>query len=276
MNIDEQQIIIGKPYLESAFNRTYLCSKIVWHDIEETVWFSVEEEYGEYLTCDRADAFVTAFLMAAMHGGVSIVCRAPITRRLRYQLNHYLIPVMAANLEGLCSIRLCAEATDHVLPCAGAIGTEYSEDITGTYSIKKYLNVKEMDYRLTHLLVANNGALGEYGDLGVLMKRVNDIKKNIAPEWKLNVIGVDTNLHKVQAESYSSVSSLRRVSVVLALQKLFGVFLNPAMYQFSQFSFDENDCSHYDLATLGLLETDNTVFYSVVGAYSQKHNIKVL
>lgn len=273
--MNKERLIIGKTYLKKN-NNICLCSRVILQGKEETIWFSVDEEYKEYLTDDRADAFVVGLLMQAMRTGMNIICEAPVTRRLRYQLNHYLIPMLAANVKGLHPIKICADVTDDVLPCAGAVGMYWTDDVNSRYALKEHLNVKEQDYRLTHLLIADHGALDESNNSEALGKQASDLKSNIAEELKLKVIGVDSNLYEPQPAPFSDVPTLHQASVVLALQKLFGVFLKPATYEFSNFSFDENDCSHYDLATLGCLETDTTVFYSAGGGYSQEHKLKEL
>lgn len=269
-------ITIGKSYVKKSGDEIYIYALVKRSGKDEAVWFSVDTGYEEYLTDERADAFVVGLLMMAMRTDMDIVCEAPVTRRLRYQLNHYLIPMLAANLKGLHPIKIWAEVTDDVLPCAGAVGMYWTDDVNSKYALKKHLNISEQDCRPTHLLITNHGALDEGNRPEALRKQAADLKHNIAEEGKLSVIGVDSNVHELQPEPFPAVSTLLQASAVLALQKLFGVFLKPAAYEFSKFSFDENDCSHYDLATLGCLETDTTVFYSAGGGYSKEQKLKEL
>lgn len=217
----------------------------------ETI-FSVDTKYKAYLTEDRADAFAVGLLMTALCSNMDIVCEAPLTRRLRYQLNHYLIPVMSANLKGLYPVNICAEITDDVLPCDGAVGMSWTGDTDSLYTLKEHLSLEEQSYRLTHLLIEPHG---------------REMEDNLG----LNVIHVNSNLSELWPESSSGNTTLYQASKILALQKLFRVFLKPARHEFSDFSFDENDCSHYDLATLSFLETDTTAFYSAGGGYSHEY-----
>ena len=90
-------IQIEKPILRQE-ERTVLCAPITLEGKRQEAWFSVETQYGQYLVDDRLDAFVVGFLTTAMRLGEDIVCQAPISRRLYYQLTEYLIPAMAANV----------------------------------------------------------------------------------------------------------------------------------------------------------------------------------
>lgn len=87
-------IRIGAPYIERTSGEVRLCSEVELHGQKQIMWFSVSESYGAYLVEDRADALVIALLTVAMYGKSDIICAVPVTRRLLYQINQYLIPTM--------------------------------------------------------------------------------------------------------------------------------------------------------------------------------------
>lgn len=60
------------------------------------------------------------------------------------------------------------------------------------------------------------------------------------------------------------------------MQKLFGVFLNSAGYEFQRFSFVPENSAYYELFVLGNLETDNTVFYSSGGQVTRMQKLEEL
>ena len=267
-------IHIGKPYIDQVEGHIRLCAQMTIQGKPETAWFSVDPEYAEYLTDDRVDAFVVGFLTTAMRLGTDIVCDAPMTRRLKYQLEQYLIPAMAANMEIYHSIAIRAPVTDEVLPCAGAVGTGWTGGADCMYTFMEHLNCP--GYQVTHLLITNNGALESDDNRVLLQYMVERARTGIAKDYGLSVIGIDSNLHELQDENYLSVSGFRLPAVVLAVQKLFRVFFNSATYEFSKFAFVPENSGYYELLLMQCFETDCTAFYSSGGETSRIFKLQAL
>ena len=271
------EIRIGRPYIDEAPDGVRLCAPVLLHGREQTVWFSVAPEYGEYLTDDRADAFVAGIFTTAMRYDADIVCEAPVTRRLLYQLNHYLIPMMAANMGDVFHpIKIQADPTDVKLPCAGAAGTGWSGGVDSMFTLMKSLHAEEPSRRLTYLLITSNGALEGEDNSALLRKLVEKARAGIAAETGLKVLGVDTNLQDIQSELFLSVAAFRHSAVTLALQKLFGVFFWSSTYEFARFAFDPNNSGYYELVIYSSFETDATALYSAGGAYSRAQKLQAL
>lgn len=271
------EVRIGKPYKEKTSEGVRLCAPVRFRGKDQTVWFSAEPEYGEYLTDERADAFVAGLLTSAMRDGTDIVCEAPVTRRLHYQLTHYLIPMMASNMSDTFNlIKINAELTDEKLSCAGAVGTGWSGGVDSMFTLVQSLNAVEPSRRLTHLMITNNGALEDEDNSALLKRLVEKARSGIAKDTGLNVIGIDTNLQDIQSEPFLAVAAFRHSAATLALQKLFGAFLWSSAYEFSRFSFDPNNSFYYELVIYSAFETDSTVLYSAGGAYSRIQKLEAL
>lgn len=270
-------IRIGKPYIEEAPGCVRLCAPVLLRGQEQTMWFSVAPEYGEYLTDDRADAFVAGIFTTAMRDGADIVCEAPVTRRLLYQLNHYLVPMMAANMGDVYHpIKIQAAPTDVKLPCAGAVGTGWTGGVDCMFTLMNNLHAEEPSHRLTHLLITSNGSIEEDDNSATLQGMVEKAQNGIAAETGLKVVGVDTNLHEIQSEVFLAVGIFRYCAVILALQKLFGTFLLSASYGFAWFSFVSHDSFYYELVICSSFETDATAIYSEGGAYLRAQKLQAL
>lgn len=263
-----QQIRIKQPYLEETVDEIRLCAEIHRQGQEQTLWFSAEKEYGDYLTMERSDAFLVALLPTAMREGEDLLCEGPVTKRLLYQINHYLIPMLADNLPSLHRITVRAQASEGSLPCAEAVGTGWTGGVDSMYTVMEHLSPGESHYKLTHLLITSSGAFLPWKKTEILKEQVEKARQGIAADLGgLEVVGVDSNIQELFPEDFMSVQGFRLASAVLALQKLFGVYLQSSSYSFSEFRFPDYCFSFYELAVLGFFETDNTVFYSAGGAY---------
>lgn len=269
-------LTIGNTYLRQDGSRAFLCAGVTLDGKTSEAFFSVEPEYSRYLTTERSDAFVVGFLTTAMRMGCDICCQTPMTKRLHYQLTQYLIPAMAKNMDIYHQISIHAPLADDKLPCEGAVGTGWTGGVDSMYTLMHHTEPNNSGYPLTHLLIANNGALESDRNQELLAYMVNKTRTGIAAELGLKVVGVDTNLHLLQTEAYLAVASFRLSAVVLAVQKLFGVFLNSAGYEFATFAYVPENSAYYELVTLQYLETDCTVFYSSGGAASRIQKLEAL
>lgn len=273
---DTMELRIGKPFLRRTSEQVSLCVQITIQERTEEAWFSVEPEFAEYLTDDRADAFVVGFLTTAMRLGADIYCDAPITKRLYYQLTTYLIPSMAANMEIYHPISIHAPVTDVPLPCEKAVGTGWTGGVDSMYTLMTHSRPDEPGMKLTHLLVANVGTLENDHNTELLHYMAEKARSGIARELDLSVIAVDSNIQLLQEEHYLAVAAFRLPAAVLALQKLFGVFLHSGAYEFSRFAFVPENSAYYELLPLSCFETDHTVFYSTGSHVSRIQKLRAL
>lgn len=258
-------LTIGKLYTEQTEHQVRLCASVTISGQQSVAWFSVDPEYGSYLTDDRADAFVVGFLTTAMRMGEDIICESPITRRLHYQLTTYLIPSMAAAMDIYHPITIHAPLTDVPLPCEKAVATGWTGGVDSMYTLMTHIKAEEPSRRLTHLLIANVGTLESDHNTELLRCMSQNTREGIAAETGLKVVSIDSNLQLLQSENYLAVAAFRLPAAVLALQKLFGVFLNSAGYEFHRFNFVQENSAYYELLPLSCFETDCTVFYSTGG-----------
>ncbi len=267
---------IGTVSRHQKEDRAYLYAAVTINGKEDLAWFSVEKEYDAYLTDDRADAFLVGFLTTAMRLGEDIECISPISKRLHYQLTTYLIPSMAANMEIYHPITIHAPLTEVALPCQKAVGTGWTGGVDCMYTLMTHIKAEEPSCKLTHLLIANVGTLESEDNQTLLRLMAEKAKNDIAAEMGLQVISVDSNLHLLQDENYLAVAGFRLPAAVLALQKLFGVFLHSGAYEFSRFSFVQENSAYYELLLLSCYETDTTRFYSTGSQISRIQKLKEL
>ena len=269
-------IAIGKPYVRKENDRAFLCAPVTMQRQTREAWFSVEPEYAPYLTHERSDAFVVGFLTTALRLGADIQCDAPITKQLYNRLTTALIPALANNMKVFRPIAIHAPVTTAVLESAGAVGTGWTGGVDCTFTLMTHMENEHPHYRLTHLVVANNGAIESADAFEMLNYMTQRAREGAAKEYGLSVVGVDSNLHLLQNETYLSTAAYRLPAVALALQKLFRVFLNSAGPAFSYFRLDQEDTSHYELLPLSCFETDSTEFYSAGCKFNRVEKLSAL
>lgn len=270
------ELTIGKTYIREEDGRVLLCAPVTLQGQTQKAFFSVEPEYGQYLTQERSDAFVVGFLTTAMRLGLDIVCCTPMTKRLHYQITSYLIPAMADNMEIYHPIAIRAPLAEELLPRGKAVGTGWTGGVDSMYTLMNHLNSEIPGYCLTHLVVTNNGALESKDNEKMLACMVERARRGVAAELGLKVIGINSNLQLLQQEKYLAVAAFRLPAVILAVQKLFGVFLNSAGYEFAKFSFVQENSAYYELLPLQCFETDCTAFYSAHGAVPRIRKLEEL
>ncbi len=268
-------IYVGKPYITESGERSFLCAEIVMSGMRQKLWFSVRHFYGEYLTEEVSDAFVAVLLMTAMRENLDIRCEGSVSRRFLYQMNHYLIPVMSGCMKEYHFITVYAEPSDVALKCAGAVGTGWTGGVDCMFTYMRHFDIPDKSYQLTHLLIANNGAL-EGRTRETLGKMTKKAETGFAAETGLKVVDVDSNIQEVLKETFISVESFRLGAVTLALQKLFGVFFVSSGVNFARFAFEPMLAPFYEMVVLNHFGTSCTLVYSGGGAFSRIRKLKEL
>ena len=266
---EENRIVLGAPYLETSESGVRLCSDVTLHGKSETVWIEVSPENAKYLTDDRLDAFVLPFLPTAWAEGAEIVCEAPVSRRLLYQLKHYEIPAVAKHTAAFSEVCLTAEPTDDKLPFEGCVATGWTGGVDSMYTLMTMLKTTEPAYRLTHLLVYNCGTLESDHNEELLHFLAQRAQNGIGRETGLQLMWINSNLQEILNEPYIAVAVYRMGAMLLALQKKFRMYYHSSGYQFDVLAFDETHCAYHDMMTLQNICTDTTEFYSSGGTRSR-------
>ncbi len=181
-------ILIKKPYIEQKGNKSFLYSNITIKNKNYKMFFSVNKEYGNYLVDDRSDAFIVALLTYAMKENLDIISEAPVSRKLLYQLNQYLITMLSSNMKDFHQIKVKAVPTDRLLKNKGAVCTGWTGGVDSMYTLMTNLNRQEKNFNLTHLAIFNNGALESTNNEELLENLVAKAKSGIAKECGLEVI----------------------------------------------------------------------------------------
>ncbi len=262
---DSKKMIIGKTYIESVDDKaSRLCACITTEDSKEYVaWYEVSKEFEQYLCTERADAFVVNTLLYAMEHSYDIICEDPMSERLFYQLTEYLIPAISKNLPRYHAINIKAQLTSERLQTADGAGGSLSGGVDSFYTILRHCNRKEEDFNITHLTFFNAGASGAYGGDEARRRYLSriDFVKDVADKLNVPLVCVDTNINEFLQQDHEPTHTMRTLSIILALQKLFSKYYFASGFPFSSFEFTDFDTAPYDLLNVQMLSTENTTFY---------------
>lgn len=251
-------ICIEELYLNHTPEQVCLCADISMNGRGTSLWFGVAPEQEEYLCASRSDAFVMALLPTAMRAGQDISCRTPMSQRLHYQLEHYLIPTLAAAGTMYRPISIHAPLTGEPVESKGAVGTGFSGGVDSLYTVMTHDS--NSPYPLTHLALFNVGVFEGAGFRQTFRKACANGRK-FAREMGYELVGLDSNLSEALPERFLDVYSFRNLAGAMALQGLFSVYLLSSGHGAAQFSLDLRNSATYDLLTVHCAQTENLTVY---------------
>lgn len=261
---------IGNVYLQHTEGQARLCADISLNGRGTTIWFGVEEKQADYLCPQRSDAFVMALLSTAMRGGYPITCETPMSQRLHYQLENYLIPSLCAAGDLYHPVSIQAPLTSEPIENKRGVGTGFSGGVDSLYTIMTH--GKDSTYPLTHLALFNVGVFEGPGFREGFRKSCRNAQK-FADEMGLELVGLDSNISQVLPERYIDVVTFRLVAGAMALQSLFSTYLISSSLDFSDFFIDLHNCGRFDLLMLHCSQSESLKLYSAGG---QTHRVDKL
>ena len=86
--------------------------------------------------------------------------------------------------------------------------------------------------------------------------------RKFAKEENLEVIPIDTNLSEILQMNFQSTHTLRNLSCILTLQKLFKNYYYASPHRFDKYSLNSIDTGDYDLLNTNMLSTESVSFFS--------------
>lgn len=261
-NKDLKQIVVGRPSISTANGLTRITSIVTYNGEALPIWAEVDDKYGKYLCVERSDAYVVGLLNFAMRNKCDIVCKAPISQRLKYQLETFLIPSLVRHDNSLYATQIVADEDDSELPCAGAVGTGCSCGVDSFHVIKRYGKEKFYGIQLTHLMLLKIGGIA-YDETGWSLKVAH--AKTFCHEYGYELITFNTNFSLVFHQDHLLTDGYANSFGILTLQKLWKIyFYGSSGMDLSEFDLTDNSKrsdAHYDLLLFDSLSTERLKIY---------------
>lgn len=260
-------ITINQPYIEKKNGQSFLVSHIVDEEqhIEKDVFYSVPEEYGNYLVEEVADAFVVGCLLPAVLYGQDIFVRGAVSEKLFYNISNSVLYILSLIYKNKVNIK--AEKLVNLNLESKAVGCGCSLGVDSFAAMLQHLKTPfgqestPSSYRITHLTYFNVGAMG-YVDLAKAKASYDkDIQMvlSFAKEVGLPVLSLESNFSIFYKDfDFDASGDLRNFSAALSLQKLFGKYLYGSSFPIADFKFDKGQTGYYESLLAPLLSTDNT------------------
>ena len=220
-------MLIGKPVARRTAEETVLSAKVSFQGREEECFYSVPAKYADFADTESSNCFLVGMLYPAMRYGEDIHVEGTVSARLLYNLNEYLVPLMASCDERLKRIKMTAGATDdRGCQDVKAVGTGFSGGIDSFATIHEHYARPTPDgFKITHLFFFNVGAHGIpkcEGDLAALEKKFHARYEKLAGfprEVGMPFVPVNSNVHLFHPWGHLEVATLATVSAVMFLQK---------------------------------------------------------
>ena len=259
-------IVINKPVLQTEGDFVIISSEISIGNKIEILWYKFPNRFEEYVVYERLDAFIVGLLFLGLKTGEDFYLKGPVSHRLFYTLNLYLIDVLCAANTAYKKIKVFAENLDSSnlnLKNIAGTGLSCGVDSFATY----YDHLKdEGNYKIECFTFFDVGSHGvfEGKKAGEVYKDRLQNSREFAKNEGKELISVESNLSKFLELPFQSTNTLRNISCVLHFQKLFSNYYFASSYPYKHFKLDPTDTTYYDIWNLHLLSTESTNFYSSV------------
>ena len=258
---------IGAPRIERHDGRARLIAEVrIGEGDVRPLWFEVEERYGQYLCAERSDAFLIGLLNFAQREWLDIVCEAPVTAQLLYQIRTYLVPSLARNSQTLYATRIEAPMDDAPMANAGGVGTGISCGVDSLHVVRNYAHSPYPGLSLTHLCLNNVGAFWS-GNGNRQYAWQAEHARRFAKEYGFELIVSDSNMAEAFQQNHLLTHTYSSCFAIYAMQKLWKVyFYASAGYDLQEaFSLRDNErhsSDHYELLSLDCFSTRTLQIYS--------------
>ena len=220
-------MLIKKPRIEHADGSLVLKAGVSSCAGDDECFYSVPEKYADFADTSSSNCFLVGMLYPAMRNGEDIHVDGTVSAKLLYNLNEYLVPLMAICDSRLMRIKITASSTN-AEGCreAHAVGTGFSGGIDSFATIYEHFERPEPEgFRLTHLFFFNVGAHGipkKEGDLEAIERQFHaryEKFKAFPEEVGLPFVTVDSNIHKFHPWGHLEVATFATVSAVMFMQR---------------------------------------------------------
>lgn len=241
-------IRIYKPIILNRPNDSVrLQARVDINNQQSIAYLSCSKRYEEYLVTEVADAFVWAAARYAMIHHMDIRSDAPLSTAFVHNLNYHFEALATADKKVTVpriecdTIKYETRGTACVAPISCGVDS--------LYTVKKYTETSNEEYKLTHLFLTTQGLFGQYNDPMASRNAVFERGKQLAQNLGLEFLETFTN-PVVFPQRFELAHPHTTLFSILCLRKLISKFMYPSTASIRDFSIDNNsrtDGAYFDL-----------------------------
>ncbi|MCL2695167.1 MAG: hypothetical protein FWE69_02445 [Clostridiales bacterium] len=252
-------ITVGKIQSAMVNGLAVLSSEIKTETTSEMLFFAVREEQETYLCTDRADAFLVTVLIKAMREHQDILVESPISERLLYGIQTFLIPAWLKMNPAFSPIKIIAtHTTTEPASQYGGLATGISCGVDSLYTVLSNLNGETPpSLKLTHLILFNECRVCAPCELTTEDNVKIKASKEVTQALGLTFVPVWSNAILFFTCAFEHVHTFHNMAHALALQPLIKTYYYASGHSIKRFWLDFSDASHYDLINAKALKTES-------------------
>ncbi len=267
-------LLIKTPTITRRRFKARLSADIVKDGVAHPLWFEVDEEFADGLCADRCDAFVLGLMNYAMQFGHDIVCEAPVTDQLHFQLTTQLIKVLArynpiSRKDGIYPVAITAPLVPPSDRPKTAVGAGLSCGVDSLHVFAKYTASPWPEKNITHACVFNLHGLTKTDNPESRRIAFEDMQhraRSFCRENGFTLVVGDTNFDRDCMEhlQFDGSTSFANLFCILSLQHLFATYHLASGYDITTFWIDHGkwcDPAHYDPLTAAAVSHRNLSVY---------------
>ncbi|APG60105.1 hypothetical protein [Christiangramia salexigens] len=264
-------ITIHKPKLRKRGGEIIVTVDFDMGGETKNLWYSFPNKYEKFLIVEQLDAFIIGLLFLGLKTGNDIKLNAPLSARLYYSLNHYLIDALCLVNSNYKRIKVIPSKLSSLnLNIGKTSGTGLS---CGIDSFATYFDHKDekSPYLIDYFTFFNVGSHGDKGGSKareIFHKRIKNVSE-FAEKVGREVITVDSNLSEILQMKFQETYNLRTISCALLMQKLFKNYYYSSGTRFDHFSFNNEEIADLDMLIIPNLSTESTSFFVSALKYSR-------
>lgn len=259
--------VIGNAYKEKEGDIVRLGADIDNCGKKMKIFFEMSLEYENNICTEYADPFVLMALEYCMAKGIDIKTTQDMSDTLYYNLTQYFIPIFSKNTKTFHSINIYSGIKDTPVVDSDYVCTGLSGGVDSLCTILRYRNYPITKYKLTHVLFANNGAMGtsDYKESKRVFIQESKKMQLIADELNLKLINVNTNMMALYGEiehhRANNNEGLKIASIIYAMRGLFSIYYIASTVGFDKFMFSDKDVGFFAPFTADVVSSESVRFY---------------
>lgn len=191
------------------------------------MWFSVQEEYADWLTSDVYDAFLVACLYPAMYYDEPIIVEGNVSQKIYFNICHYIMNIVKVYREEMRSIDIKVSGFSNPEKRDHMVGTGFSAGVDSfTTFVDHFINENDSSTKISALFFFN---VGSHGGGTANARRVfeerYDLLKQFPKDFGLPFVKMDSNLFDFYIDKWEfDAGVFCRATGILVFQRVLSLY----------------------------------------------------